>query len=114
MQSTPQKSIQGGSVLRVSWRLGLVLTLTLYLTAAVGAQSGGGDRTSCNLAHSNDGSFSSWVSCGGSAGNFLYVCDEYGCDDSEGDFNQDLADQRCAEIQAEGECPEPVEAEPLP
>lgn len=83
-------------MVRLSWRLGLVLTLALYTAVVAGAQSGLGDRFSCNLRDSNGST--TWISCGSSAGNFIYTCDRYGCDDAEGETNQYLADQRCEEI----------------
>lgn len=92
-------------MVRSSWRLALILTLTLYSAVVAGAQSGLGDRFTCNLRDS--GGSTTWISCGSTAGNFIYTCDRYGCEDAEGDFNQYLADERCREIQQEGECPEP-------
>ena len=107
MQKAHKNSNQR-SLVKLSWRLGLALMLALYTGVVAGAQSGLGDRFSCNLGTSWGGNSTTWISCGSSAGNFLYVCDRYGCDDSEGETNQYIADQRCEEIRQEGECPEPV------
>lgn len=106
MQQAHKNSNQSRTLGRLSWRLGLVLTLALYSAVVAGAQSGGGDRYVCNLRDS--GGSTTWVSCGSSAGNFIYTCDRYGCDDAEGDFNQMLADDQCNQIQQDGECPEPL------
>ena len=111
MQQAHKNSNQRRSVVRSSWRMGLVLTLALYSAAVVGAQSGG-DRYTCNLT--SGGGSSVWVSCGSTAGNFIYTCDRYGCDDAEGEFNQYLADQQCGQIQQEGHCPESTPSEPFP
>lgn len=107
MQQAHKNSNLSRTLVRLSWRLGLALTLALYAAVVAGAQSGLGDRFTCNLGTSWGGNSTSWVSCGSSAGNFIYTCNSYGCDDAEGEVNQYLADQKCSEIRQEGECPTP-------
>lgn len=94
---------------RLAWRLAVVVALASYLTVTVAARQ----RISCGLSQSSGGT-SVFVSCGSSAGNFLYVCSNGSCSASTGDFNQYLADQRCAEIQSSGSCPDTIATESGP
>lgn len=68
-----------------------VVTATSRFSCAIGV-SGGTTRT---------------ISCGSSAGNFVYACTGGSCVDetgTSGGFNQDMANTLCAQYEAEG-CP---------
>ena len=110
MNRKPENQSGGKPLFRLAWRLAVVVALASYLTVTVTARN---LRISCGLSQSSSGS-SVFVSCGSSAGNFLYVCENGSCSASTGDFNQYLADQRCAEIQSSGSCPETIATESGP
>ena len=91
---------------RNALRLVLLLTLAGYIAVAeylavpTTAQSSD-DRFICALREGNSAIF---LSCGGSAGNFIYTCEGPACTAAEGAFNQWMADRLCAEYAQEG-CP---------
>ena len=87
------------SLLRLTSRLLCLLALLSvagYLTATRTAEAT--DRFSCNLGGGTV------VSCGSSAGNFIFQCDSNGCRDTTDANNQFLADSACARYTVEG-CP---------
>lgn len=101
------------SVFRAAWRLGLVAILAGYLILPDRAQATG--QFICNTSTSSNGS-TTWISCGSSAGNYMYSCDSSGnCNQyPDNQYNQGLADYNCAKYAASG-CPaDPLETEPLP
>ena len=101
MNRKPENQSKNQPLFRLAWRLAVVIALASYLTVTVTARN---LRIWCGLSQSSSGS-SVFLSCGSSAGNFLYVCENGTCTESTGEFNQYLADQRCAEVQASGSCP---------
>ena len=62
-------------------------------------------RFSCALI--TTGGTTRTLSCGGSAGNFVFACSSSGCVDETGsnETNQAIADQLCAQYDSQG-CPE--------
>jgi hypothetical protein len=103
MNLTHKPSRERSSSFRLAYKLTIVLALAGYLSSAFGVHAMG--RYSCGLSQNSNGT-SVFVSCGSSAGNFLYVCSGGVCSESTGDFNQYAADQQCAQIDANGGCPE--------
>ena len=101
MNRKPENQSGGKPLFRLAWRLAVVVALASYLTVTVAARN---LRISCGLSQRSDGT-AVFLSCGSSAGNFLYVCQNGTCSESTGELNQAIADQRCAEIQASGSCP---------
>ncbi len=102
MNLTHWNSKESGTLFRLVWRLALVVTLAGYLTMVTTAQSG--SRLSCPLSQFRDGT-SVFLSCGGSGGNFLYVCQGGVCTPSGGDDNQVIANEQCRQYTQDG-CPE--------
>lgn len=100
MNRKPENQSEGKPLFRLAWRLAVVVALASYLTVTVTARN----RMSCALSQSSDGR-STFLSCGSSAGNFLYTCNNGTCTESPGDFNQTVADQQCAQVQSSGSCP---------
>ena len=105
MNLTHKNSREHSSSFRLAWKLTIVLALAGYLSSALGARAMG--RYSCGLSQNSNGT-AVFVSCGSSAGNFIYVCSGGVCSESTGEFNQFLADQECARIDSNGGCPETV------
>jgi hypothetical protein len=87
---------------KVAAKLCIVVILAGYLIVTTTVEAT--DRFSCGLAGYSGGG-GSFLSCGSSAGNFLYICDGNGiCSASEGADNQAFADLLCNQYQIEG-CP---------
>lgn len=109
---TMTKNLMGNSsIFKAALRLGLVAILAGYLILANHAQADG--MFGCNLGQSSDGT-TTWLSCGSSAGNFMYTCDSSGNCNAfpDNQYNQGLADFNCSKYASEG-CPEPLESDPI-
>ena len=87
-------------------RLCLFAVLAGYLLITSTAQAT--DRFSCYITYNESTGNDVFVSCGSSAGNFIYTCDSNNnCQVDENSTNQGLADSVCQSYQSEyGGCPD--------
>lgn len=100
MQNTPKGSKQQQPLLAVIKRL-LVLAILITAFTFTSAQADGG-RYSCY--YGEQGGYTFWMSCGGSAGNFVYKCSGGICEDCNEPSCNDLANQYCSA----GSCSPPI------
>lgn len=100
MPTRVKLALHHNPLLRIGWRLCLVAVMAGYLLTGTPADAF--DRFSCHVGSSSNGE--TFVSCGSSAGNFVYTCNETGCHDQTDPNNQWIADGLCQQYAAEG-CP---------
>lgn len=79
----------------------LLIVAALALSFAVVQPSSASDRYSCYYTEQNGYTF--WVSCGSSAGNFVYRCAGGSCEACDTSMCDDFANDYCSS----GSCSEP-------
>jgi hypothetical protein len=100
MPTKVKLALRSNPLLRVGWRLCLVAVMAGYLLA--GSPAAAFDRYTCYMGSTSGGEV--FLSCGSSAGNFLYACNYYGCEAPTDSYNQWVADVLCEEVQYNGGC----------
>jgi len=87
-------------------KLCLVAVLAGYLLFTITAQAT--NRFSCSLGYNETSGNQVFVSCGSSAGNFIYTCDSNNnCQVDENSTSQGLGDSVCQSYQNQyGGCPD--------
>jgi hypothetical protein len=80
----------------------LLIVAALAVSFAAVQSTSARSRYSCFYTEQNGATY--WVSCGGSAGNFVYSCSNGICDDCDASPCDDFANSYCSS----GSCSDPV------